>query len=198
VAPTRSGKGVGLVVPTLLTWTGSAVIHDIKDENWQLTAGWRSRFSDCLLFDSTNPNSTRFNPLLEVRPGENEVRDVQNIADMLVDGKGAQPRDHREKTAYALRTGAILRVLASTWRHVALHRAVRHREHSQSSTLTITCGVMRNGAAQYWLARDVRPRSGGSRHDDACRRSLALSLAAGPLASYIQNDACVTAVLVAG
>jgi type IV secretion system protein VirD4 len=34
VAPTRSGKGVGLVVPTLLTWTGSAVIHDIKGENW--------------------------------------------------------------------------------------------------------------------------------------------------------------------
>ena len=46
-APTRSGKGVGLVVPTLLTWTGSAVIHDIKGENWQLTAGWRSkRLSD--------------------------------------------------------------------------------------------------------------------------------------------------------
>ena len=44
-APTRSGKGVGLVVPTLLGWTGSAVIHDIKGENWQLTAGWRSRFS---------------------------------------------------------------------------------------------------------------------------------------------------------
>src|SRR5690606_33893501 len=42
-APTRSGKGVGLVVPTLLSWTGSAVIHDIKGENWQLTAGWRAR-----------------------------------------------------------------------------------------------------------------------------------------------------------
>ena len=38
------GKGVGLVVPTLLTWPGSAVVHDIKGENWQLTAGWRSRF----------------------------------------------------------------------------------------------------------------------------------------------------------
>jgi len=40
-APTRSGKGVGLVVPTLLTWPLSAVIHDIKGENWQLTASWR-------------------------------------------------------------------------------------------------------------------------------------------------------------
>jgi type IV secretion system protein VirD4 len=112
VAPTRSGKGVGLVVPTLLTWTGSAVIHDIKGENWQLTAGWRSRFSDCLLFDPTNPASTRFNPLLEVRCGENEVRDVQNIADILVDPEGVRDRrDHWEKTAHALLTGAILHVL---------------------------------------------------------------------------------------
>ena len=66
-APTRSGKGVGLVVPTLLTWPGSAVIHDIKGENWQLTAGWRARFSHCLLFDPTNAASAAYNPLLEVR-----------------------------------------------------------------------------------------------------------------------------------
>ncbi len=49
-APTRSGKGVGLVVPTLLTWPGSAIVHDIKGENWTLTAGWRARFGrvrDC-------------------------------------------------------------------------------------------------------------------------------------------------------
>ena len=42
-APTRSGKGVGLVVPTLLTWPGSAIVHDIKGENWTLTAGWRAQ-----------------------------------------------------------------------------------------------------------------------------------------------------------
>jgi type IV secretion system protein VirD4 len=47
-APTRSGKGVGLVVPTLLSWPASVIVHDIKGENWQLTAGWRSRFSHCL------------------------------------------------------------------------------------------------------------------------------------------------------
>src|SRR5262245_32787616 len=112
VAPTRSGKGVGLVLPTLLTWRQSAVIHDIKGENWTLTAGWRSRFSHCLLFDPTNPLSARFNPLLEVRKGAQEVRDVQNIADILVDPEGAKERrDHWEKTAHALLTGAILHVL---------------------------------------------------------------------------------------
>ena len=36
-APTRSGKGVGLVVPTLLAWSGSAIVHDIKGENWTST-----------------------------------------------------------------------------------------------------------------------------------------------------------------
>jgi len=111
-APTRSGKGVGLVVPTLLSWTGSAVVHDIKGENWALTAGWRARFSHCLLFNPTDVASAHYNPLLEVRRGVNEVRDVQNIADILVDPEGAlERRNHWEKTSHALLVGAILHVL---------------------------------------------------------------------------------------
>jgi len=111
-APTRSGKGVGLVVPTLLSWPGSAVIHDIKGENWLLTAGWRTRFSHCLLFNPTDSRSAAYNPLLEVRRGDHEVRDVQNIADILVDPEGAlERRNHWEKTSHALLVGAILHVL---------------------------------------------------------------------------------------
>ncbi|MGE5515176.1 MAG: conjugal transfer protein TraG [Bacteroidota bacterium] len=108
-APTRSGKGVGLVVPTLLAWPGSAIVHDIKGENWTLTAGWRSKFSHCLLFDPTDARSAAYNPLLEVRRGANEVRDVQNIADVLVDPEGSiEKRNHWEKTSHALLVGAIL------------------------------------------------------------------------------------------
>jgi type IV secretion system protein VirD4 len=111
-APTRSGKGVGLVVPTLLSWQASAVIHDIKGENWTLTAGWRARFSHCLLFNPTDARSAAYNPLLEVRRGMHEVRDVQNIADILVDPEGAlERRNHWEKTSHALLVGAILHVL---------------------------------------------------------------------------------------
>ena len=111
-APTRSGKGVGLVVPTLLSWTGSVIVHDIKGENWTLTAGWRAQFSHCLLFDPTNSCSAAYNPLLEVRRGESEVRDVQNIADVLVDPEGAlDRRNHWEKTSHSLLVGAILHVL---------------------------------------------------------------------------------------
>jgi type IV secretion system protein VirD4 len=111
-APTRSGKGVGLVVPTLLTWPGSAIVHDIKGENWQLTAGCRARFGRVLLFDPTNLASAAYNPLLEVRRGDSEVRDVQNIADILVDPEGAlERRNHWEKTSHSLLVGAILHVL---------------------------------------------------------------------------------------
>ena len=111
-APTRSGKGVGLVVPTLLTWPEAAIVHDIKGENFTLTAGWRARFGRVLLFDPTNANSAAYNPLLEVRRGQYEVRDVQNIADILVDPEGAlERRNHWEKTSHSLLVGAILHVL---------------------------------------------------------------------------------------
>ncbi len=111
-APTRSGKGVGLVIPTLLTWAGSAIVHDIKGENWNLTAGFRSGFSRVLLFDPTNLQCAAYNPLLEVRRGIREVRDVQNVADVLVDPEGSlEKRNHWEKTSHALLVGAILHVL---------------------------------------------------------------------------------------
>ena len=111
-APTRSGKGVGLVIPTLLTWPASAIVHDIKGENWQLTAGFRARHTRVLLFDPTNPASAAYNPLLEIRKGAWEVRDVQNVADVLVDPEGSlEKRNHWEKTSHALLVGAILHVL---------------------------------------------------------------------------------------
>jgi hypothetical protein len=66
-----------------------------------------------LLFDPTNAKSSAYNPLLEVRRGEWEVRDVQNIADILVDPEGslekAQPLG--EDQPFALLVGAILHVL---------------------------------------------------------------------------------------
>ena len=111
-APTRSGKGVGLVVPTLLAWPESCIVHDIKGENWKLTAGFRALHGRVLLFDPTNHASAAYNPLLEVRKGEWEVRDVQNVADVLVDPEGSlEKRNHWEKTSHALLVGAILHVL---------------------------------------------------------------------------------------
>lgn len=114
-APTRSGKGAGIVIPTLLDWPESALVHDIKGENWALTAGYRQRNLGnlCLRFDPTCTDGTgaHFNPLCEVRLGDEEVKDAQNIADSLVDPSGAAPRDHWDLTAHDLLTAVILHVL---------------------------------------------------------------------------------------
>lgn len=111
-APTRSGKGVGLVIPTLLTWPHSAVILDIKGENWDLTAGWRQKEANnvVLRFDpSSVDNSVSFNPLNEIRlETKYEVSDVQNIVSMIVDPDGKGHDDHWSKTGHALLVGAIL------------------------------------------------------------------------------------------
>lgn len=112
-APTRSGKGVGIVIPTLLSWDESVLIHDIKGENWQLTSGFRAKMGQrCIKFDPTAADSARFNPLAEIRIGtEFETRDVQNIATMIVDPDGKGLNDHWAKTGFDLLTGVILHVL---------------------------------------------------------------------------------------
>jgi type IV secretion system protein VirD4 len=144
-APTRSGKGVGLVVPTLLSWTGSAVIHDIKGENWNLTAGWRSKFSHCLLFDPTDPRSARYNPLLEVRRGALEVRDVQNIADILVDPEGAlERRSHWDKTSHSLLVGAILHILYAEEEKTLARVAAFLSDPERPFTATLTAMMTTN------------------------------------------------------
>lgn len=115
-APTRSGKGVGLVIPTLLSWTESAVITDLKGELWALTAGYRKSIGQKVIrFEPAAKESAHWNPLAEIRIGtDNEVGDAQNLANMIVDpdGKGLEGNDaHWKKTAFAMYTGLILHVL---------------------------------------------------------------------------------------
>jgi type IV secretion system protein VirD4 len=114
-APTRSGKGAGVVVPTLLSWPHSVIVHDLKGENWATTAGWRKRsIQICLKFDPTDTTgcSVKYNPLEEVRiRTHHEAEDVQNIVHMIVDPHGHGLHDHWVKTGAALLTGTILHVL---------------------------------------------------------------------------------------
>ena len=41
-APTRSGKGVGVVIPNCLNYSDSLVVLDIKLENFDITSGFRA------------------------------------------------------------------------------------------------------------------------------------------------------------
>ena len=114
-APTRSGKGVGLVVPTLLSWGESAFVTDLKGELWALTAGWRRQHANnrVLRFEpAAGSGSACWNPLDEIRQGtEHEVGDVQNLAVLLVDPDGKGLETHWQKTSQALLVGLILHAL---------------------------------------------------------------------------------------
>lgn len=90
-APPRSGKGIGLVLPTLLEWQHSCVVFDIKGENFALTSGWRAQQGHRVLrFDPASQDAgVGFNPLEEVRKGTDyELMDCQNIAEMIVNPDG--------------------------------------------------------------------------------------------------------------
>ena len=114
-APTRSGKGLGLVLPTLLSWPHSTFITDLKGELWALTAGWRKKYAHnkVIRFEpATAQGSAAWNPLDEIRVGtEYEIGDVQNLATMIVDPDGKGLISHWDKTAFALLTGVILHAL---------------------------------------------------------------------------------------
>ncbi|PIQ50567.1 MAG: conjugal transfer protein TraG, partial [Comamonadaceae bacterium CG12_big_fil_rev_8_21_14_0_65_59_15] len=114
-APTRSGKGVGIVIPTLLSWSESVLVHDIKGENWALTSGFREKVlkQRCLRFSPSEIESARFNPLSEIRLDDNLVKDVQNVSTMIVDPDGKGLQDHWAKTGFDLMTGVIIFVLVS-------------------------------------------------------------------------------------
>lgn len=87
-APTRTGKGVGVVIPNLLTWPDSVVVLDVKRENWDATAGFRAAHGQSVhLFDPLDPEgrTARYNPLGHIdRADPVQVLDeLQRIAAML-------------------------------------------------------------------------------------------------------------------
>lgn len=99
IAPTRSGKGVGLIVPTLLQgWNESVIVNDIKSENWGITSGARKRMGQKVIkFEPTadDGSTARWNPLDEIKIGDPmEVSMAQNLADVLADREGKGKMDH--------------------------------------------------------------------------------------------------------
>jgi type IV secretion system protein VirD4 len=111
-APTRSGKGVGLVIPTLLAWSESAIVYDIKGENWAKTGGFRAQAGHiCFKFAPVEQQATsRFNPLSEVRLfTPRDVSDAQNIASMIVrTGEDSPQERYWQDAATSITTGMVL------------------------------------------------------------------------------------------
>lgn len=86
-APTRSGKGVSIVIPNLLTWKDSAIVLDLKRENWDITAGFRAAHGQkCFLLNMAPRDfkTHRWNPLYYISDNPAfRINDIQKIGQML-------------------------------------------------------------------------------------------------------------------
>lgn len=111
-APTRSGKGVGCVIPNLLSWPGSVVVTDIKGENLAITGTYRRTLGAVhALAPFVEGGSTScYNPMDFIRAASPyELDDARLIAEMLVVPEGATP-NHWEREARTLITGLLIYV----------------------------------------------------------------------------------------
>jgi type IV secretion system protein VirD4 len=110
-APTGSGKGVGFVIPNLLFWTDSVVVHDIKLENHELTSGWRAKQGQkVFVWSPAEPDGFThcYNPIdwVSSKPGQ-MVDDVQKIANLIMPEK-----EFWNNEARSLFVGIVLYLIA--------------------------------------------------------------------------------------
>lgn len=112
--PTRSGKGVGMVIPTLLTWRHSVMVNDPKGEAYALSAGFRKAAGqDVIKLEpgGTDGTGARWNPLDEIRIFSlHDVADAQMIMTMACDPKGLGLEDYFDKAGYEFMTAVALHV----------------------------------------------------------------------------------------
>jgi len=122
-APTRSGKGVSSVMTTLLSYAGSVIVLDFKGESFQYTSGFRKKFGKVYRWEPTGDKGHHFNPMMEIRPGEDAFSDANLIADILTtpaEGGGNATSAHFQTGAKDILTSVILHCLCSDWKNKSL------------------------------------------------------------------------------
>ncbi|CAN7608325.1 type IV secretory system conjugative DNA transfer family protein [Pararhizobium sp. LjRoot235] len=116
IGPTRSGKGVGYVIPNALTFSGSMIVTDLKGEIFQHTAGYRkSNGHQVFLFSPGGKKTHRWNPLDFVRQDRgSRTIDIQNMASILIPETIGSESAVWQGTAQQVIAGVISYVLEST------------------------------------------------------------------------------------
>ncbi|CAM5532715.1 hypothetical protein AFAE65S_00093 [Alcaligenes phenolicus] len=161
-APTRSGKGVGIVIPNLLNWPESVVVLDIKQENWDITSAYRRKYGqECYLFNpaATDYRTHRYNPLSYISEDPNfRIDDVQKIGNMLFPD---QPGTDVIWTATprSLFLGVCLYLLETPGKPVTLGQVLRE--------------TLVNGDGSAYFAKIINDRAAaGNPLSGACVRGL--------------------------
>lgn len=126
-APTRSGKGVAIVIPNLLHYRDSVVVLDVKNENWDLTAGFRSKYQECYLFSpkAEDGRSHCYNPLDYIDRSEiKRMADIQNIANIFYPAD--DPKDaFWQNQAQKIFTGLVLYMLETPKRPCTMSELIK-------------------------------------------------------------------------
>ncbi len=157
VAPTGSGKGVSVVIPTLLTWSHSCVVYDLKKENWALSSRWRKQYANNIVLrfePACNDGSgASYNPLSEVRLGtDHDIQDVQNISAIIMEygsNTGRSGVEYFAEAAYSLLTAHIL--------HVCYERKLKGR----TASLADVAESLSDPDADF---REILERMGNTKH----------------------------------
>jgi type IV secretion system protein VirD4 len=109
LGPSRIGKTMSVLIPTLLTWPESLVVYDTKGELWKKTAGWRAREADNIVLrfaPAELENTVAWNPFSRVRSNTPfAFRDIANIVQQIADPSGKGFTDHWEPSAANLLNG---------------------------------------------------------------------------------------------
>lgn len=94
-APTRAGKGVGVVIPNLLTYPDSVVVLDVKQENYDITSGFRAKHGhEVFLFNpfAEDMRTHRYNPLGYISDNPHfRIGDILAIGYAFWSGEGKDP-----------------------------------------------------------------------------------------------------------
>ncbi|KAF8818572.1 type IV secretory system conjugative DNA transfer family protein [Rickettsia endosymbiont of Cardiosporidium cionae] len=141
-APTGSGKGVGFVIPNLLFWEDSVIVHDIKLENYELTSGWRKKMGqEIFVWEPSNPDGIThcYNPLdwISKKPGQ-MVDDVQKIANLIMPEKEFWTNEAR-----SLFLGVVLYLLSDDTKEKSFGEVVRTmRSDDVAYTLTVALDTL--------------------------------------------------------
>lgn len=131
LAPTRSGKGVGSIIPTLLSYSGHMIVFDPKGELYNITAGYRRKFSHVIKFSPVSKETARFNPLNEMKRNEGLQSEIDLIASIIFQkgGNDDGKNDFWDNMAMALFNSVIYHILTDDVHYGPADRSISNAIH---------------------------------------------------------------------
>ena len=141
---TGEGKGISVIIPTILYYPHSMIIFDPKEENYNITAGYRRTMSRVLKFAPCSKNTLRFNPVQSIRDGdEYAFRDADLVVSkFFTPSKGGQDAtsEYFNENAKSLFTGAMLHIRFSDYKDKSIAGISHFLVHTDFSTLSTNMG----------------------------------------------------------